>query len=160
MAAILPEDRFDVMYHHYSGGGVTIDGPSLLFRKQVADQTSMSAHYYVDTISSASIDVVTQASPYNEERTEYGLSADFLNSKNILSLSYTSSVENDYHADTINLGLSQDFFGDLTTLSMGFSRGWDTITSSVDDDFEKSLVTGVFPQSVRHTRLSASQFLK
>ncbi len=116
-AAILPEDRFDVLYHYYAGGGVDISGPSLLFRKQVAAPLSVSTHYYVDTISSASIDVVTQASPYNEERTEYGLNVDYLNGKNLLSMGYTTSSENDYVANTVNVGISQDFFGDLTNIS-------------------------------------------
>ncbi len=137
MAAILPEDRFDALYHSYRGGGLEVSGPSLLLRKQLADQFSMSGHYYVDTISSATIDVVTQASTggYDEERTEYGVSADYLNDKNTLSLGYTTSSESDYQADTISLGLSQDFFGDLTTLSMGFSRGWDQIGKSTDSSF-------------------------
>ena len=32
-AGVLPEDRADVMYHSYEGGGVTVDGPSYLIRK-------------------------------------------------------------------------------------------------------------------------------
>ena len=35
-AAVLPEDRADVMFHSYDGGGVTIDGPSVLVRKDIA----------------------------------------------------------------------------------------------------------------------------
>ena len=34
-AAVLPEDRADALYHRYEGGGVTVDGPSLLVRKKV-----------------------------------------------------------------------------------------------------------------------------
>ena len=65
---MLPDDRADVLYHRYDGGGVTIDGPSLLVRKKFAEKYSVSANYYVDMVSSASIDVVTTASPYKEER--------------------------------------------------------------------------------------------
>lgn len=151
-AAILPEDRFDALYHYYSGGGVDISGPSLLFRKQVADPVSMSTHYYVDTISSASIDVVTQASPYNEERTEYGLNVDYLNGKSLLSMGYTTSSENDYVANTVNIGISQDFFGDLTNISLGFARGSDTVSRSTDDVFERQVER-------RNYRLGLSQIL-
>ncbi|MCG7959973.1 MAG: hypothetical protein JAY69_13020, partial [Candidatus Thiodiazotropha taylori] len=28
-ATVLPEDRADVMYHRYDGGGVEVDGPSI-----------------------------------------------------------------------------------------------------------------------------------
>ena len=76
-AAVLPEDRADALYHRYDGGGVTIDGPSLLVRKQVAKNVSVAANYYVDSISSASIDVVTQGSPYIEQRTQWSGSVDY-----------------------------------------------------------------------------------
>ena len=69
-ATVLPEDRADIMYHRYDGGGVEVDGPSILVRKSVGESFSLSANYYVDSISSASVDVVSTASPYTEERTE------------------------------------------------------------------------------------------
>ena len=152
MAAILPEERFDALYHHYQGGGVEITGPSLKLSKHVTENTSVSGHYYVDSITSASIDVMTQASPYTEERTEYGLNADYLTGKNILSLGYTTSAENDYHADTVSLGFSQDFFGDLTNLSMSFSRGWDRVSRSTDTTFNETIER-------RNYRLGISQIL-
>src|SRR5690606_13330154 len=37
-AAVLPDDRADVLYHRYDGGGVTIDGPSLLVRKKLKEK--------------------------------------------------------------------------------------------------------------------------
>ena len=61
-AGVLPEDRADVLLHSYDGGGVTIQGPSVLVRKQFAQKFSVSANHYVDRVSSASIDVVTTAS--------------------------------------------------------------------------------------------------
>jgi hypothetical protein len=63
MSGVLPEDRTDILYHLYDGGGVTIDGPSVLVRKQVGKSLSFAANYYVDMVSSASIDVITTASP-------------------------------------------------------------------------------------------------
>jgi len=126
-AGVLPEDRADVLYHYYDGGGVEIDGPSILVRKKAGDSLSLSANYYVDSISSASIDVVTQASPYSEERTEYSVGADYLRGDTTLSLGLTQSDENDYEASTLNLGISQEVFGGLTTVSMGYTRGSDDV---------------------------------
>ena len=40
-ASVLPEDRSDALYHRYEGGGVLIDGPSVLVRKQVGKNVSM-----------------------------------------------------------------------------------------------------------------------
>ena len=68
VGGVLPEDRVDVLLHSFDGGGVTIQGPSLLVRKQFAQKFSVSANYYIDKVQSASIDVITTASPYTEER--------------------------------------------------------------------------------------------
>lgn len=137
-AAVLPEDRADVLYHRYDGGGVKIDGPSLLVRKKFAEKYSVSANYYVDMVSSASIDVLTTASPYTEERTQESLGLAFLRGKTTYSLDYTNSEENDYTADTASFGISQDLFGDLTTLSLGFSRGWDEVRKRGDSVFAEN----------------------
>ncbi|MGD8498301.1 MAG: DUF3570 domain-containing protein [Chromatiales bacterium] len=130
-AAVLPEDRADALYHRYNGGGVTVDGPSYLVRKGIGQSVSVFGNYYLDSVSSASVDVVTQGSPYSEQRTEYSLGADYLVGKNILSVSYTNSDESDYKADTVSFGVSMDMFGDLTTVNMGFSRGWDDVGRNV-----------------------------
>jgi len=140
-AGVLPDDRADLLYHRYEGGGVTIDGPSLLVRKKFLEKFSVSANYYIDMVSSASIDVVTTASPYEEERKQYSVSMDALRGKTTYSMGYTNSKENDYEADTAYLSLSHDLFGDLTTISLSFARGWDTVQqrdasgSGVDPNF-------------------------
>ena len=126
-ASVLPEDRADVLYHRYEGGGMTIDGPSVLVRKSFAGKVSVSANHYVDQVSAASIDVLTSASPYEEERKENSLGVDYLSGKAIYSLSVTESKESDYEAQTVSFGASQDFFGDLTTISLGYARGTDDI---------------------------------
>ncbi len=126
-AGVLPEDRADVLYHYYDGGGVQIDGPSILVRKKVGQNFSFSGNYYVDTVSSASIDVVTQASEYSEERTETSVGLDYLRGDTSMSLALTKSDESDYQADTVNLGISQEVFGGLTTVSMGYARGSDDV---------------------------------
>lgn len=136
-AAVLPEDRTDVMYHRYEGGGMVIDGPSVLVRKSFLKKFSASANYYIDNVSAASIDVLANASPYIENREEYSLGLDYLTNKTTISTSYTNSQENDYEANTAYLGVSQDFFGDLSTLSIGFARGWDTVMKRGDEDFEE-----------------------
>jgi hypothetical protein len=138
-AAVLPDDRADVLYHRYDGGGVTIHGPSVLLRKKFAEKYSVSANYYVDMVSSASIDVMTTASPYEEERTQTGLAFDVLQGKTQYSLSYTLSDESDYTANSASFDISQSIFGDLTTISFGFSQGWDEVGKSDDKDFEETV---------------------
>lgn len=139
-AAVLPDDRADVMYHYYDGGGVTVQGPAVLIRKSAGDSVSVSGRYYVDTISSASIDVVTTASPYHDRREELNVGVDVLHGNSLASVSVTSSKERDYLADTVGLNVAHDFFGGLTTLQLGFSDGRDVIepvNSSVRDDISR-----------------------
>lgn len=137
VSGVLPDDRADILYHLYDGGGVTIDGPSVLVRKQVGKSVSFAANYYVDMVSSASIDVVTTASPYSEERTQYSLSMDYLRGNTTMTAGFTSSVESDFDATTYAFSVSQDMFGDLTTLSLSYAYGDDIVTKTGDPDFER-----------------------
>ncbi len=139
-AGVLPEDRADVLYHRYDGGGVTIHGPSVLVRKTMAEKYSVSGNYYMDMVTSASIDVeISGASEYKEERNQYSLGFDYLRGKTTYSLSYTDSDENDYQASTTSFNISQDLFGDLTTINMGFSKGDDTVRRTISDPDDPSV---------------------
>jgi hypothetical protein len=135
--AILPEDRADVMYHGYEGGGLQVQGPSVLVRKAYKDKLSVWGNYYVDMITSASIDVVATASEYKEERTEKSVGVDYLHGKTFMGLAYTNSEESDYSANSVRFGISQDFFGDLTTLGISYARGWDEVRRNGDETFEE-----------------------
>ncbi len=136
-AAVLPDDRVDILYHRYEGDDITIDGPSFLVRKTVGKNFSLNANYYVDMVSSASIDVRTTASPYEEERTQYSVGGTYLHGKTIMNLAYTNSTENDFDANSIYFGISQDMFGDLTTISLSYGLGWDTVGRRGDENFEE-----------------------
>ncbi|HKE94375.1 MAG TPA: DUF3570 domain-containing protein [Povalibacter sp.] len=163
-AGVLPEDRADLLYHRYDGGGVTIHGPSLLVRKTLAEKYSFTANYYMDMVTSASIDVeVSGASQYKEEREQWSLGFDYLRGKTTYSLNYTNSEENDYIAKTASFNISQDLFGDLTTISMGFSKGDDTVRRTIPDPAnpEIRIVDPDFNESVERWsyRVGVSQIL-
>jgi len=151
-AAVLPEERADYLYHSYDGGGATIDGPSLLVRKNFGESVSVGLNHYVDDVTSASIDVLVNASEYTENREENTLSIDYLRQKTTMSLGYTTSVESDYDATTLSLGISQDMFGDLTTVSVGFALGDNIVSRNGDDLFEED-------NKVRSYRVSVTQIL-
>lgn len=122
-AGVLPEDRADVLYFRYEGGGVMVNGPSMLVRKSIGEHVSVQASYLVDMVSSASIDVETAASKYTDERRQGTFSADFLLGKSTYSIGYINSDESDYKAKTLFMGVSHDMFGDLTTISFNYSEG-------------------------------------
>ena len=134
IADVLPDDRADVMYHNYDGGGITIQGPSVLVRKKVGDSLSLSASYYEDLISSASIDVKLSASPYHETRKQEGFSVDYLHGKTIYTAGYIHSKEPDYESNTAYYSISQSMFGDLTTVTFGYRRGWDNVYRDIKVD--------------------------
>jgi uncharacterized protein YerC len=148
-AAVLPDERIDILYHGYDGGGAQIDGPSILVRKSVGSSVSIAASYYVDMVSSASIDVltdgeqgvdmVTQATVYSEERKETGVSAQYLYDRSTISLGYANSKESDYQATTYSFGIDQSFFGDLTTLGFGVSLGEDVVGKNGDSSYQRDL---------------------
>ena len=87
----------------------------MLVRKKVGDNLSLSASYYEDMISSASIDVKLSASPYHETRKQENAGFDYLHGKSTYSAGYIHSKEPDYTANTSYYSVSQDMFGDLTT---------------------------------------------
>src|SRR5215831_7570719 len=78
-AGVLPEDRADVMYHSYDGGGVQVTGPAVLVRKKFGESLSASFDYDADMVTSASIDVRTSgASQYKDKRTQYSGGLEYL----------------------------------------------------------------------------------
>jgi len=134
-AADLPENKAETLFHSYSGGGVTALGPALLVRKSIMDKVSVAGTYYMDAVSNASIDVVTTASKYHEVRNEFGLSADYVYRDSQITLSATSSHEPDYTANTGSLDISQEVFGGMTTVALGFSRGADKVLKHNSPEF-------------------------
>ena len=69
-----------------------------------------------------------------------------------MSFNYTNSTESDYIANTTTFGISQDFFGDLTTLSIGYSQGDDTVKKNGQEDFSQ-------PVKRQNYRLGLSQII-
>jgi hypothetical protein len=148
-ADVLPEDRTDVLYHRYEGGGLTVQGPSVLVRKKFGDSFSMSYQYYEDLISSASIDVVSQASAYKEKRTQNNLGFDYLHGNTLYSVGFINSNEPDYKSNTGFFSISQSMFGDLTTISFGFTRGWDRV-----GEVDHGIVVRTFSKDADHRNWS------
>jgi opacity protein-like surface antigen len=136
-AAVLPEDRADLLYHSYDGGGAEISGPSLLVRKKFSENVSATFNNYTDNISSASIDVITTASPYTENREENSISVDYLRDKTQMSIGFTESDESDYDASTVSINIAQDMFGDLTTVNMGYAQGANDVGRNGDAGFSE-----------------------
>ena len=120
--ALLPEDRVDLLYHYYNGGGTRVEGPALLVRKGIGESASAYASYFVDNVSCASIDVVTTASPFKEKRQEYGGGIDYLYRNTTLGLSVLRSTEPDYVTGTVGATVAHEVFEGRTTISLGYNQ--------------------------------------
>jgi hypothetical protein len=120
-ADVLPDNRADVFYSKYSGGGMDITGYSATARAKITENFALEANYFVDKVSGASIDVLSQASTIKDERKQKSGTIEYLRDKTTYTASYISSVERDYISDTASISLSQDMFGDLTTVTLGFA---------------------------------------
>jgi Protein of unknown function (DUF3570) len=127
VAGVLPPDRADALYDIYQGGGLTAQGPSILVQKKLGDHFSVGANYLQDMISSASIDVLLSASPYRETRRQKSGSVEYLHGNTSYTAGFINSVEPDYKANTAYYSVSQSMFGDLTTVTLSYHRGWDQI---------------------------------
>src|ERR1700692_4261890 len=121
-AAVLPDDRADLFWSQYKGGGMDIKGESVLVRKKFSEQFAVEANYFVDKVSGASVDVLSQASVIKDERKQKSGTVEYLHDKTTYTASYMTSTERDYVSDTASFSLSQSMFGDLTTLTLGFAN--------------------------------------
>jgi hypothetical protein len=127
LSAVLPEDEVDYSSSQYVGGGQVIDGKTWLVRKKIGDKVSVQYTHITDVVSGASIDVMLYASPYVEQRTQDTVTAQYLAGKTTYSAGFTHSYEPDYRSNTANFSISEDMFGDLTTVSMNFRRTWNDV---------------------------------
>jgi len=137
-AANLPENRADIMFHSYSGDDVTVTGPALLIRQDMLETFSAHASYYVDAVTSASVDVRTVASKFTDERRQLGLGLDYLYKDAIIGISYSNSEEEDYDADTLDVSVTHETLGGMTSINLGYTRGWDTV-GKVNDVFSEDI---------------------
>jgi len=126
-AAVLQDDRADIFYSKYSGGGMDVTGQSVLVRKKINENFAVEANYFVDTVSGAAVDVLSNASVIKEERRQKSGTVEYLHDKTTYSLSFINSAERDYISNTTHFSLSQDMFGDLTTLTLGWARTRDQV---------------------------------
>jgi hypothetical protein len=126
-ADVLPDDRADLFYSKYSGGGMDITGESAAVNKKFTENIAAQVNYFVDHVSGASIDVLSQASQIRDERIQKSATLEFVHDKTTYTASYTGSVERDYRSDTASIAMKQDMFGDLTTLSLAFANTVDKV---------------------------------
>jgi len=135
------DDSFVVKTQIYTDSDhTTVVSPLVALSRDAWRGGTLSASYVADAVSSASIDVVSNATKkmtdYRSEITA-GLSQKLRAST--LSGSYIYSRENDYESHNLALGFSQDLFERNSTLSLGYSFAYNAVGRTGDQLFHKTL---------------------
>jgi len=119
----------------------TVISPLVQGRADVTPDTTITLGYVADVVSSASVDVVSQASATTIHDTRQQASASVAQTIGSLKLhgGYSYSHENDYLSNSLNAGLDQELFDKNTTLSLGYSLSLNDVGRSGDLNFSRGL---------------------
>jgi hypothetical protein len=127
----------------------TVVSPLVQGAADVTPTTSINLGYVADIVSSASVDVVTQASATRIHDTRQQASGGFNHSFGSLSwhASYIFSHENDYLSNNFATGIDKELFDKNTTLSLGAALSLDDVGRAHDPNFSRSLTNTNFSAS-------------
>ncbi|HEY4243218.1 MAG TPA: DUF3570 domain-containing protein [Kofleriaceae bacterium] len=119
----------------------TVVSPVVDVSADVTPNTTVTAGYLADAVTSASIDVVSQASQttIHDLRHQVSVGASHVFGSLTARAGYTFSTENDYLSHSISAGIAQDLDDKNTTLSLGYALSLNTVGRSHDETFSRSL---------------------
>ncbi len=101
---------------------------------------SAGAHVLVDSISSASVDVISAATPgFVETRIEAGARARLARRASEVALAYVRSSENDWWSHSGQLTLARDLARKNARVELGYGYTQNRVGRSGDSTFDKSL---------------------
>jgi uncharacterized protein DUF3570 len=135
------DDSFVVKTQVYTDSDhTTVVSPLVAISRDAWRGGTLSASYVADAVSSASVDVVSNATKkmtdYRSEITA-GLSQKLKAST--LSASYIYSTENDYESHNVAFGFAQDLFEKNSTLSIGYNFAHNNVGRTGDELFHRTL---------------------
>lgn len=121
------------------------------------DRLTVSGHYLVDIITSASVDVISSATtkaqcsiavptttptcqqaPFHDTRHEGEVGVAYADGTHTASLGYVYSVENDWRSHSFSGGYSNDYLSHRLTLGLGGSFTTNAVGRSHDENFHRS----------------------
>ncbi len=137
------DNTFDAKTQVYADSDHTVVvSPLVAISRDAWRGGTLSASYVADVVSSASIDVVSNATKKMEDfRSEISGSISQKVRGTTLSASYVYSIEHDYSSHNASFGLSQDLFQKNTTLALGASFSYNAVGRAGDQSFHRSLWT-------------------
>ncbi len=119
----------------------TVVSPVVEAHADVTNDTSVNVGYLVDAVSSASVDLVSQASPRTMHDTRHEVSLGASHVWDLLTLAggYSFSKENDYLSHTIGGSLTRELDDKNTTLALGYGVSLNTVGRSGDSNFARDM---------------------
>jgi len=135
------DDAFVLKTQVYADSNDTVVvSPLVALSRDAWTGGTLSAHYVADVISSASIDVTSNASRHMADfRSEVAASMVQRLRASTISAGYTYSVEHDYESHGADLGFQQDLFQRNTTLSVGYGFTHNNVGRAGDRSFHRTL---------------------
>jgi Protein of unknown function (DUF3570) len=119
----------------------TVISPLVQGTADVSPDTSVTLGYVADVVTSASVDIVSQASATTIHDTRQQASTALSHTIGSLKLhgGYSYSHENDYLSNSFNAGIDQELFDKNSTLTLGYSLNLNTVGRRGDENFSRSL---------------------
>jgi hypothetical protein len=107
----------------------------------VTPTTNISTGYVADVVTSASVDIVTQASKttIHDTRHQASFGVDQILGSFTARAGYTYSTENDYRSHNVDLGLERRLASNDTTLAIGWALSLDTVGRAGDANYHDAL---------------------
>ena len=135
------------LYH--DSDNTTIGTATAAVRGTIEDRVTLKARYLADIISSASVDVVSAATPsFFEVRHEAEGGVSYFDGTTTANGTYIYSIENDWDSHTGAVGFGQDILDHQVTLGLGGSFVVNNVGREDDDNFADKLYIGSGTASV------------
>ena len=131
----------------------SVISPLVQATADVSPETTVTLGYVADVVSSASVDVVSQASATTIHDTRQQASAAAAQTIGSFKIhgGYSYSHENDYLSNSLNGGFDQALFDKNTTLSLGYSLSLNNVGRAEDRNFSRGLDSHAFTASWTQT---------
>jgi hypothetical protein len=126
-ADVLPEPRVDLSYSYSDAGGDQVSGPALAVSHRLGRLYSISGLYETDRIKASDVDLVTPGAARLDETRQLGrldFEARDGTARYLVGVSRTSGPS--METSVVRASITQGFFHDLTNLTFGASKGWDS----------------------------------
>jgi len=142
-ADVRPEQRADFAYSFSDAGGDQVSGPELSVTRHFGRLYSLSALYERDRVKASDVDLAAPNTHRLDETRQLGrLDLDLRDGATLYSAGVSRTSGPSLEASLVRASISQGLFHDLTTLTVGVSRGWDSVyrvldaTDARDPDFK------------------------